>query len=72
MKFNCGPTWAERRKALHGWHDFYAILPRRVSSNDCRCFELIERKGMFYPGKFVNGMKFTSFWVWEYRAKDGA
>lgn len=55
MKFNCGPTRAEK-KALKRlkeaelsekraqWHPFFTILPRRVGKNDCRAMETIERR----------------------------
>ena len=63
MKFDCGPTWAEKRERLKNWHPFFAIWPRRVGSRDCRCFEWIERKGTF------SLVRMHSFWRWEYRAK---
>lgn len=52
MRFNCGPTWAERRilkdeqthKRLTQWHPFYCWLPRRVDDK-CVWLEWIQRKG---------------------------
>ena len=44
MKFNCGEDGRERWDRQKQWHRFFAILPRRVASHDCRCFEWVERK----------------------------
>jgi hypothetical protein len=55
VKFNCGPTPAERweikRKKqeerdryLAKWHPIFAWFPTRVGSNDCRWLETIERR----------------------------
>ena len=57
MKFDCGETWEEKSIRLSKWHRFFAIWPRRVADHDCRCFEWIERRGVFWDG-----------WDWEYRA----
>lgn len=72
MKINCGPSPEAKREAakveswrLQKWHDFYAVWPRRVGENDCRCFELIERKGTYNHG----GWDSCSYWTWEYRSK---
>lgn len=70
MKFNCGPTRAEKRKAKKEWHRWFAWYPVRLrhwdehnmfrESRDCRWLEVIERKGhMEYDG-----------WSFEYRAKE--
>ena len=62
MKFDCGPTWRERRAALEVWHRHFTWWPRRVASHDCRWLEWIERKGTydyFPPARWI---------LWEYRA----
>ena len=61
MRFDCGPTYAERITAKECWHRFYAIFPRRVGSHDCRYMEWVERKGEYhsYPG--------DCYFTWEYR-----
>lgn len=66
MKFNCGPTTEERREYLANWHPFFAVLPRRVGSHDCRWFEWIERKGSYIIGR--SGV----WWNWKYRARQEA
>lgn len=74
MKFDCGPTPAEKRAILQqtlqeewarrkGWHLYFALLPRRVGSHDCRWLEWIERKGTFHPGYW----DVSSCWTYEYR-----
>ncbi len=77
MKFNCGPTREEKnaaydaeQKRLQDWHDFYAIIPRQVGSHDCRCFEVIERKGYKFKIRTIHGF-LSDKWEWEYRAKGG-
>lgn len=52
MKFNCGPSAAERaivnrakRDAyLEQWHPFFCILPRRIG-HTCHWLEYVRRKG---------------------------
>lgn len=51
MKFSCGAgrpasvDKANRRVAqLHDWHAVFAFLPHRVTANDCRWLETIERR----------------------------
>jgi hypothetical protein len=66
MKFDCGETCQERRERLETWHRFYAIWPRRIDSHDCRCFEWIERKGIFMIFDWED-----CYWIWEYRSIDG-
>lgn len=57
MKFNCGPDKKteyeincvkakERAAYLREWHDFFALIPRRVGNYDCRWLETIQRR---YP-----------------------
>jgi len=47
MKFNCGPTQAERRQQARDrfcvWHRWFAWFPVRVGSGDCRWLETVER-----------------------------
>lgn len=76
MKLDCGPSPETKRKRryekeraeikrLKNWHDYFALLPRRIGENDCRWLETIERKGKFItddPWEY-------DFWEWEYRAK---
>ena len=79
MKFNCGPTWEEKQELrkieeakLKEWHPFFAIIPKRVGSHDCRCFEWIERKGVKHEGFWCSAANYIpSWWIWEYRAKGG-
>lgn len=72
MKINCGPSPETKERArraefrrLQEWNDFYAVWPRRVGENDCRFFELIERKGTYHSG----GWDACPYWTWEYRSK---
>lgn len=55
MKINCGPDQKTkheidcvkaRREAarLKEWHNFFALIPRRVGNYDCRWLEMIERR----------------------------
>ena len=80
MKFNCGPTPAERRariqkkmdeaeKFLSAWHDHFALIPRRVGPGDCRWLETIERKGVWMPDPWRYPESWEGVWVWSYRAK---
>lgn len=63
MKFNCGPTWQEKREAKGKWHSWFAWRPVRVGPKDCRWLETIERKG---ECRF----SYSGFrWDWEYREK---
>lgn len=61
MKFNCGPTWAEKKAHLEEWHPYFAWLPVRVVSRDCRWLEWVMRKGKWRPAYYA------SCWEWEYR-----
>lgn len=65
MRWDCGPSPAERFAALLEWHPFFALWPRRVGSHDCRWLEWIERKGTFDAEMAQFGMA----WDWEYRAR---
>lgn len=66
MKINCGLTGEERRHASRQWHDWFAWLPVRVGSRDCRWQEVVERRlvDVYYCGRWLS--------VWEYRSKDEA
>lgn len=52
MKFYCGPTEAERERALKDkakqeegkWFPYFAWLPVRVITGECRWLETVERK----------------------------
>jgi hypothetical protein len=68
MKFNCGPSLAERAilhansrtMRLQQWHPFFCLLPRRVG-HQCVWLETIQRKGrQGYCG-------YTLEWYFEYR-----
>ncbi|MCK5614783.1 hypothetical protein KAR91_73660 [Candidatus Pacearchaeota archaeon] len=61
MRFNCGPTWAEKKAQLEDWHSWFAWRPVRVGSHDCRWLETIQRKGAH-----LRGLR-SSWWSWEYR-----
>ena len=75
MKFNCGPTAAERYDAaqaelalLSEWHPWFAWAPVRVSSGDCRWLEWIERKANTYRqhGQLIQCVYHDP---WKYRAR---
>lgn len=61
MRFDCGPTWQERKEKLCDWHSWYAWYPVRVGPRECRWLERVERKGEYW---FAIG---GSGWTWEYR-----
>ena len=63
MKFNCGPTWAEKKEYLEEWHPHFAWWPIRVGSRDCRWLEWVMRQGTWRPNYY------RSCWTWEYRAR---
>lgn len=61
MKFNCGLTWYEKIRLEYEWHDFFPLIPRRITgSHDCYWLETIQRKRISTRGG----------WYWEYRVKD--
>jgi hypothetical protein len=62
MKFNCGRSHHERHEAKKIWHKYFAWLPTRVATSDCRWLETFERKGRYY----FDG--FDGSWLWEYRS----
>ena len=62
MKFNCGRTWEEKRKAKEKWHKWFAWYPVNFGSNNCRWLETIERKGEYRLMTLVE-----CGWVYEYR-----
>lgn len=72
MKFDCGPTYAERREAdiaaRERWHSWFSWHPVRVGPRDCRWLELVERKGRFRT--MFCGMGTDQWWEWKYRAID--
>lgn len=71
MRFNCGPSLAERlivrshKRTLYleQWHPFFCLLPRRVGEQ-CIWLEYIERKGRQGYCRYS-----LDLWVWyfEYR-----
>lgn len=82
MKFNCGPSPETRRRRkretadaehrrLIGWHQFFALLPRRVGDNECRWLEMIERKGTRELRVRLMSWGYRPYYDyrWEYRAK---
>lgn len=69
MKIDCGMTREERDAYLKKWHPFFAILPRRVGSRDCRFLERIERRGRIEWKCTLSSYPFSvQVWKWEYRA----
>lgn len=50
MKFNCGPTFAERYERKTNWHRWFAWHPVRIASGDCRWLEYVERKVYYLLG----------------------
>jgi len=44
MRFDCGPSYAEKCAAREQWHDWFAWYPVRVGKHDCRWLETVERK----------------------------
>lgn len=65
MKFDCGETRGDGLERLQKWHDFFALLPRRVAEHDCRWLETIQRKGTVYCS-----LTTTPVWAWKYRVID--
>jgi hypothetical protein len=47
MRFNCGPSIAERMARKENWHKWFAWHPVRVGKGDCRWLEYVRRKGIF-------------------------
>lgn len=64
MKFNCGPTWQERRDAKQEWHLWFAWRPVRIASGDCRWLEYVWCKGT------VRYSWLDEHWRWEYRGRE--
>jgi hypothetical protein len=71
MRFNCGPSLAERaimraqrrNEYLEQWHPFFCLLPRRIG-RECVWLEWIQRKGrQGYCG-------YSLEWFFEYRIKE--
>jgi len=68
MKFDCGPSraeryevWLQRKAAKEKWHRWFAWRPVTVKSYDCRWLEYVERSGTFFYGRQSN------WWEWEHR-----
>lgn len=59
MKFDCG----RRHSRLTNWHSWFAWYPTRISGDDCRWLETVERKGT------LEMYGYDPVWVWEYRVK---
>jgi len=57
MKVRCFESWDHKRKRLEGWHKWFAWRPVRVTDNDCRWLETLERRGVRDFGE----------WAWMYR-----
>ena len=68
MKFNCGETYKEEKERLSKWHPFYPYWPRRVGYKDCRAFEWIERRKVYYTSPVIWPGCFDDGW-WEYRER---
>lgn len=77
MKFNCGPSFAERyqaayerkldkRNRLQNWHSYFTWWPTRIGKGDCRWLEYIERKGTYHENHYYGS---STWWTWEYREK---
>ena len=73
MKFDCGITYDEKCKIKshwrEHWHEWFAIVPRRVGPRECRWLEYVERKGKPYFGYvcgFPPGVKVKK-WRYEFR-----
>lgn len=67
LKFDCGPTHAEKVRRLQGWHDWFAWYPVRIGPRECRWLEVVERVGFVYD-KIHGGQA----WEWTYRARSRA
>lgn len=68
MLFKCGLTWEETKKKREQWHDFFALWPRVVSTNDkgeetCAWLQTIQRKSSHVEG-YEGGL-----WLNQYRLK---
>jgi hypothetical protein len=64
MKFNCGPRTKKPDSRLT-WHRWFAWYPVRISDNDCRWLETVDRRGnqeYYYDG--------GTYWQYEYRPLD--
>jgi hypothetical protein len=61
MKFNCGPTWAERIDRRKQWHRWFAWFPVRIGeTRECLWLEYVERKGECH-------CYYDCYWSFEYR-----
>ncbi len=58
MKFDCGITYGEKckikRQWRENWHQWFALIPRRVGPRECRWLEHIERSGDMNTGASPN------------------
>lgn len=51
MKFDCGPTWAEKVDAWTRWHPWFAWYPVRIpDTRVCVWWETIERRTDYCMG----------------------
>jgi hypothetical protein len=66
MKFNCGPTAAERYERWHNarkeWHRWFAWRPVRIGPNECIWLETLDRKGTYHSGYMCH-----TWWTFEFR-----
>ena len=62
MKFNCGPTWEEKKLAKEKPHAWFAWFPVRIGSRDCRWLEDVLRTGTFHSSWT------DTYWTYEYSA----
>ena len=66
MKLNGGETYDEEKERLSQWHSFYPWFPRRVGYKDCRAFEWIQRRRVYYGIWWPDGPE----GYWEYRLNE--
>lgn len=82
MKFNCGPTKAEKRmlkaakkaaafKAKQKWHKKFLWWPKRIGPRDCRWLETIEQRFVNITHQNRYGDYYEEEWVMKYRVLDG-
>jgi hypothetical protein len=64
MKFDCGSSTKKSDSRLT-WHPWFAWYLVRISDNDCRWLETVDRRGnmeYYYGG--------DNYWKYEYRPLD--
>lgn len=78
MRFNCGPTRAERAEqriaAKSKWHRWFAWRPVRAANGQCVWLEWCLRKGTYTPDEYAfddwsSILIYT--WTWEYQVMGG-